>query len=383
MQISSSEIQLAAQHALERKHTLEVTVQQGFSRILAEQEVRQEAGPRERLARMFEQLLEAILAALEGRKCRSESPACRFPERPPASRERTLEWTRSGRETRSESEQLAVCGSGTIRTADGRCINFDLDMKLERSEQFERQWGESGKVVLRDPLVINFAGHAAELGDERIAFDLDSDGKAESIAALGSGSAWLVLDRNGNGRVDCGKELFGAQSGDGFADLSVFDCDGNGWIDSADAVFDQLSLWHGGSGPDALQRLDAAGVGALWLGQVASPFALKGSGGALLGQLRATGLWLSEAGQVGTMQQIDLAVEPLAGDSVPQPGSAPDTGRVAVAGRNDAGGELVGEDMRATEFGKVGVEASKVGESAAEHDHRRVEHVDNARQRTS
>jgi len=382
MHISSSEIQLAAQHALERKNSLEITSQQGFKSILAAQEVRQEAGPRERLARMFEQLLEAILAALEGRKCRSDQADCRLPEIPRASRERTLEWTRTGRETRSENEQLAVCGSGTIRTADGRCINFDLDMQLARSEQFERQWGESGKVVLRDPLVINFAGQAAELNEERLAFDLDSDGSDESIAKLGRGSAWLVLDRNGNGRVDCGKELFGAQSGDGFADLSAFDCDANGWIDEADAVFDQLSLWHGGSGADALQGLAAAGVGALWLGQVDSPFALKGNGGALLGQLRATGLWLSEAGQVGTMQQIDLAVESPVNDSVPQPGSAANAGGVAMAGRNDAGSELVGENMRATERGQPVVETGKVGEAATEHDHRRVKHVDDTGQRT-
>lgn len=386
MQISSSEIRLAAQHAAEKKHSVEISVDRRFEAVLAQQAEVQGAGPRERQARMLEQLLQAILAALDGRKCRSKEADCRLPgvRQAPATPEarpvRTLEWELQGRESISESEQLAVCGSGTIRTADGRCIDFDLELQLARSEKTERVWSESGKVELRDPLVLNFAGKSAELTGDRLDFDLDSDGMSESLAGLGQGCGYLVLDRNGNGRADCGKELFGAHSGNGFADLAAYDGDGNGWIDEADAVFDQLSIWRGGNTPDQLQGLREAGVGALWLGQVDSPFTLKGEGGSLLGQLRATGLWLSEAGSVNTLQQIDLAV-PVRASASPQPGGTADARGIAVHGRDQPGDDVIGEDEGRPARGHLAVERSEVGKTAAEHDHRRVEHVDDAAQR--
>lgn len=55
----------------------------------------------------------------------------------------------------------------------------------------------------------------------------------------------------GDGEVNNGSELFGALSGDGYADLDAIDDDGNGWIDAADAATNQLYLWlaeAGGSG---------------------------------------------------------------------------------------------------------------------------------------
>ncbi|HRE15977.1 MAG TPA: hypothetical protein PLW86_02775, partial [Rhodocyclaceae bacterium] len=267
MYIRSSEIQMAAQHEAERKHSIELSTDNRFRQILGEQVQLQDAepGPRERLARMFEQLLEAVLAALEGRKCRAAGRDCRLPAVPRAAAP-TLEWSASGREVIAESERLQGCGSGEVKTADGRCIAFDLEMTLARSERTERAWSQDSRVVLQDPLVLNFAGKAAELSGERISFDLNSDGEQESLPGLACGSGYLVLDRNGNGRADCGNELFGAKSGDGFGDLAAFDTDGNGWIDEADPVFDQLSIWRGGTAPDALVGLADAGVGALWLG---------------------------------------------------------------------------------------------------------------------
>lgn len=56
------------------------------------------------------------------------------------------------------------------------------------------------------------------------------------------GSGFLALDRNQNGVVDDGSELFGTQSGDGFAHLALYDQDSNGWIDANDPVFDKLRI---------------------------------------------------------------------------------------------------------------------------------------------
>lgn len=62
-------------------------------------------------------------------------------------------------------------------------------------------------------------------------------------------------------------------------------------------------------------------VGALYTGAVDAPFTLKGEGNALLGQIRAAGLYLTESGEVGHLQHVDLAVSsPASGQQQPDEG---------------------------------------------------------------
>ena len=112
-----------------------------------------------------------------------------------------------------------------------------------------REYAESTDISIRagdakmvDPLVINFAGTAAELSDTSFAFDLDNDGSKEEIATLAPGSGFLALDRNGDGVINNGSELFGPNSGDGFADLAALDSDNNGWLHDNDDAFQSLKL---------------------------------------------------------------------------------------------------------------------------------------------
>jgi hypothetical protein len=103
--------------------------------------------------------------------------------------------------------------------------------------------------------------------------------------------------------------LFGAQSGDGFADLARHDADGNQWIDENDAVFDRMRIWSpSDEGNATLTTLKQRDVGALYLGRLATPFELRTAGNDSLGALRSTGVFLTEGGQPGTLQQIDLTV---------------------------------------------------------------------------
>lgn len=212
-------------------------------------------------------------------------------------------------ETYSEIEETRFAASGAVKTADGREIAFSLELTMARAffqkSDFRLQAGDA--VRKSDPLVLNFTGNAAQLTDRRFAFDLDSDGTSEQIHFTASGSGFLAFDRNSNGRIDNGSELFGPGSGDGFRDLADLDDDRNGWIDENDAAFTRLSVWQKDTaGNDSLSSLSGLGVGAISLARIASPFEIKSTNNESYGQVRSSGIFLQEAGTAGTMQQIDL-----------------------------------------------------------------------------
>lgn len=212
--------------------------------------------------------------------------------------------------TYDEQEQSHFSAQGQIRTADGRQIDFSLELSLSRSFHEETDVAlRAGDAQRRDPLVINFDGLGAQLSSTRFAFDLDNDGKSENVPLLATGSGYLALDRNSDGKIDSGAELFGASSGNGFADLAAHDTDGNGWIDESDAVYDRLRVWNpDGQGGGTLSSLKDRKVGAISVGQVATPFELRTAGNESLGGVRASGIYLTEDGQAGSVQQIDLSV---------------------------------------------------------------------------
>lgn len=215
-------------------------------------------------------------------------------------------------ESYTEVEQTTFQATGTVKTADGREIDFNLSLSMARSYHTETdvslRLGDARQKS--DPLVINFSGNAAQLTDQRFAFDLNSDGTAsERINFVTGGSGFLAFDRNGDGVVNNGSELFGTKTGDGFAELALLDADRNGWIDENDAAYGQLSVWtKDSSGKDSLQSLQEANVGAISLARVATPFDIKDESNALQGQVRASGIYLQESGGVGSVQQVDLTV---------------------------------------------------------------------------
>jgi len=206
-----------------------------------------------------------------------------------------------------ESETTSFSTQGKVVTADGREIDFGIDVTMSRS--FASEYSESVSQGLRyiDPLVINIDSNPTSIEDMKFEFDLDSDGKKEEISMLGSTSAFLALDKNGNGEIDDGSELFGTSSGDGFKDLSAYDLDKNGWIDEADEVFDKLRLWQvNADGTKTLYTLKDKDIGALYLGNVDTTFSVNNDNNETNALIRKTGLFLREDGSAGTMAHVDL-----------------------------------------------------------------------------
>ena len=112
-------------------------------------------------------------------------------------------------------------------------------------------------------------------GADGVSFDINGTGTADRIAWTSAGSqvAFLTMDRNSNGTIDDGTELFGtatkkrdgSRANHGFDALADLDENGDGRIDAVDSVFQRLMLWvdlnhNGVSESNELTSLDSNGV---------------------------------------------------------------------------------------------------------------------------
>lgn len=127
----------------------------------------------------------------------------------------------------------------------------------------------------RDPLIIDLGETGIELRslEHGVNFDLDNNGFAEKTAWIGTEDGFLALDRNGNGSIDNGGELFGDQvilkdgskSESGFEALAELDDNGDGIIDNKDSAFANLRVWidanhNGKSDSNELKTLNETGI---------------------------------------------------------------------------------------------------------------------------
>ena len=210
-----------------------------------------------------------------------------------------------------ESQELSFSTAGIVRTADGKEINFGINFSMSESfkEEYQIDTARIREYSLMDPLVINLNTDSVSISDQTFMFDLDCDGKLDEISNVGSGSAFLALDKDGNGKIDDGSELFGAKTGNGFYELSLYDDDGNGWIDEADEIFDKLKIMTvDEDGKQRLIDLKKGDVGAIFLGYADTQYNLNNSDKELGGVIRRTGVFVRESGLAGTIQHVDLAV---------------------------------------------------------------------------
>jgi hypothetical protein len=211
-----------------------------------------------------------------------------------------------------ESEAVSYNAKGIIKTADGQTLN--LDVSLNMSREFYAEYGAESifagaQARLCDPLVIGYSGDLIDLTDEKFDFDLDADGKLDKISFAAQGSGFLALDKNGDGKINDGSELFGPQSGSGFDELRAYDKDKNGWIDENDDIYSKLRIWtKDKDGNDHLYTLKELDVGAIYLGNVSTKFAYGDSSASANGVAQSTSVFLKDSGGAGIIQHIDLTV---------------------------------------------------------------------------
>lgn len=118
------------------------------------------------------------------------------------------------------------------------------------------------------PLVLDLKGDGFEFSsiEDGTQFDLNGDGRKQNISWLAKqdsfDNAFLVLDKNGDGQVNSGKELFGDQNGsaDGYKELAKYDSNNDGKIDAQDDVYEKLELWADMNGNGVVDEGEMKGL---------------------------------------------------------------------------------------------------------------------------
>jgi hypothetical protein len=148
---------------------------------------------------------------------------------------------------------LIVMQPGTVKRVAADC--GDPECQMPQGGCPGGVWaGEPNCECLESPIIIdlNNDGYNLTNAANGVRFDLRGDGKTHpwSWTARGSDDAFLALDRNGDGRITSGKELFGnnteqpvSEEPNGFTALRVFDQNDDGWINEKDVVHQKLLLW--------------------------------------------------------------------------------------------------------------------------------------------
>lgn len=201
--------------------------------------------------------------------------------------------TRSKHATADPSDEAQDL-QGTVTSLESGVSAQSMRVRIERNSQQVEQSSQSqrfsdisarhdqalnvelgvimeGAPQVSDPLVLDLSGEGVSTTglEAGVRFDLDGDGSEEQVSFVSGGTWALALDRNDNGRIDDGRELFGDQNGadNGFEELARLDDNRDGVLDAQDASFSRLRLLQiDADGTQRQQDLNEAGVTAIETG---------------------------------------------------------------------------------------------------------------------
>ncbi|WP_321777236.1 hypothetical protein [Sulfurimonas sp.] len=308
MKIKSHEIAMQSQHSFSR---IELETQFSFSTFFTHEPVTKEQTkllgedgikPNDGFNSYFSDTTKTINSIIQNLLQMLQDKSQKEPEE----NQETFGYTHFSMMQRyEEHESLNFSTLGHVKTDKGT-IDLNLNFSMSRSFAIENRIDIYSSF---DPLVINLDGDIPSLSTDTFSFDLDNDGKSDQISQLASRSGFLALDKNGDGIVNQGSELFGTMTGNGFGELSAYDSDGNHWIDENDSIFDKLQIWlkNDDDNEKELVGLGEMGIGAIFLGSSSSEFTFKTATNQTLGEMKSCGIFLNEDGSCGNISQIDFA----------------------------------------------------------------------------
>lgn len=181
-----------------------------------------------------------------------------------------------------------VVPSGGQSVKGAQSLNIQLEFQFEFSGKIQIAEAE---LQQSDPITFDLDGDGIELTSYKqgARFDITGTGRVVQTAFVTGGDAFLAIDRNGNGAIDDGTELFGDQNGaaNGFEELKKYDSNGDGVINAKDKEFSKLLLFKdngdGRTQAGELSSLSSAGITELSLNY--TNVSMRASGGNSIGQI--------------------------------------------------------------------------------------------------
>jgi len=190
--------------------------------------------------------------------------------------------------------------------------SYELNLRFRQNTSVEERIGislEELGIKKVDPLVLDLDGNGIQLTEagKGAIFDVTADGKLDSTAWVKGNTALLTYDRNGNGVVDNGSELFGDQNGaaHGFEELGKYDANGDRKITILDPIFKALKLYRdlngdGKMGKNEFSTLSELGIKALNLNFMRASADINGN------SLILNGSFEREDGSTGQLADVLL-----------------------------------------------------------------------------
>jgi hypothetical protein len=218
-----------------------------------------------------------------------------------------------------------MAASGWAKIFDAVSDLFDGDSAKVSPDVGKNFTGAQNWVPRRDPLTLDLDGDGLETSGTSstrpIYFDHDGDGIRSSTGWVLPDDGFLVLDRNGNGAIDNGRELFGdatvlasgQQAANGFAALRDLDTNGDGSIDAGDTQWSQLRVWRDANQDGISQQSELATLGEVGIKAIGvteklhSQILSNRNEIANLGEFTRIDGTLGTLGEVGHMADINLA----------------------------------------------------------------------------
>lgn len=234
---------------------------------------------------------------------KKESPSIQIGVKRTCTIEKTIQYERK--------DAIAFNTQAIIKTEDKE---FNIELQCSYTKAFFEQHKETlsfEETNFLDPLIIQYDAKATAFeslsSTMSFQFDLKNDNTLVDIPVLKKGNGFLVLDKNNNGVIDNGSEMFGPNTNNGFEELRAYDSDGNHWIDENDPIFNELLIWSKNEkNEESLIALGQSGIGALYLNEIKSDFTYNKSVNESMARLKANSIFLREDGTTGMLSSLDF-----------------------------------------------------------------------------
>lgn len=178
----------------------------------------------------------------------------------------------------NDSSSLNITNQADTVSVSAQAVTAFVSAREQ--EQASLSISRTAEVQQADPLALDLNGDGLQTSGvaQGILFDINGDGSKEQTSFVSGGDAFLAYDRNGNGVIDSGKELFGDNNGyrHGYAELAAYDDNQDGKINDADAIYDKLQLLSvDQQGRQQLQSLKDAAIASISLDYTDSNYAIN------------------------------------------------------------------------------------------------------------